>query len=259
MPADSVMHVRNLTKTFNETPVLDDVDLSVEKGEVLVLLGQSGSGKTTLLRCLALAEGITSGEIGFRGQLIHRRSMPDQPNFSISASEKQKLRTQIGIVFQQYNLFPHLTAIQNVALAPVHVLKVDRDVANARAKELLEMVGLGSRVDFKSHELSGGQQQRVAIARTLAMSPQLLLFDEVTSALDPQMTAEVLAVMKDIALNGTTMVVVTHEMGFAKHVGTRIVFMADGRVVESGTPTSLFENPKDDRTKEFLNAVLHAN
>jgi polar amino acid transport system permease protein len=259
MSPTSVMLVSNLTKTFRDTPVLRNVDLTVEAGEVVVLLGQSGSGKTTLLRCLSLAESISSGEIGFRGQLISRKQISGKANYSIPAAQKLKLRMQIGIVFQQYNLFPHLTALQNVALAPIHVQKVSRDEANARARELLEMVGLGSRVDFRSSSLSGGQQQRVAIARTLALSPKLLLFDEVTSALDPQMTAEVLAVMKDVALNGTTMVVVTHEIGFAKHVGTRIVFMGDGQIVESGSPEALFGDPKDPRTKDFLSAVLHAN
>ncbi|MDY3954292.1 MAG: amino acid ABC transporter ATP-binding protein, partial [Anaerovoracaceae bacterium] len=216
----------------------------IKEGEVVTVIGPSGSGKSTLLRCLNRLEESTSGEIIVDGYLI-----------SDKHTDINKVRENIGMVFQQFNLFPHLTVKKNIMMAPVDRKKMTKAEAEAKALELLKRVGLEDKADVYPRQLSGGQQQRVAIARALAMEPDIMLFDEPTSALDPEMVGEVLAVMKELAEGGMTMVVVTHEMGFAKEVAHRVIFMADGCIVEEGTPEEVFENPKEERTKDFLRCV----
>ena len=232
-----------------------NVDMSVAKGERVVVIGPSGSGKTTLIRCINHLETIQEGRIKVDGELVGYRLIDGRP---ISLSEKQIAlkRRSIGMVFQRFNLFPHFTAIQNVCEAPIRVLGQDATAARAEARALLDRVGLGAKLDSYPSQLSGGQQQRVAIARMLAMKPSLILFDEPTSALDPEMVGEVLAVMKDLANGGTTMIVVTHEMGFAREVADRIVMMDEGTIVETGPPERIFGSPSSARTKEFLSRVL---
>ncbi|RDI72608.1 amino acid ABC transporter ATP-binding protein [Halopelagius longus] len=232
-------------KFFGETHVLKDVSLDVEDGEVCVVVGPSGSGKSTLLRCANRLEEIQGGEIRLDGQSI---SDPD--------ADINRLRQRIGMVFQSFNLFPHKTAIENVTLAPEKVRGVSEAEARERAESLLDRVGLADQANSYPNQLSGGQQQRVAIARALAMDPRVMLFDEVTSALDPELVGEVLGVMRSLAEEGMTMMVVTHEMGFARQVGDRIVLMADGKIVETGEPTQFFENPETDRGKRFLSKLL---
>ena len=238
--------VRNLHKSFGDFDVLMGIDLEVEEGEVICLIGPSGSGKSTFLRCLNRLEESTSGEIEVDGYMIS-----DTKNVNIN-----KVRENIGMVFQQFNLFPHLTTVGNIMMAPVELKIMSKEEAKKKAEELLIRVGLGDKFDAYPKQLSGGQQQRVAIARSLAMNPDIMLFDEPTSALDPEMVGEVLAVMKELASQGMTMVVVTHEMGFAKDVADRVIFMSDGVIVEEDTPENIFTNPKEDRTKEFLNCIL---
>ena len=238
--------VRNLHKSFGDLDVLRGIDLEVEEGEVICLIGPSGSGKSTFLRCLNRLEESTSGEIEVDGYMIS-----DTKNVNIN-----KVRENIGMVFQQFNLFPHLTTVGNIMMAPVELKIMSREDAKKKAEALLVRVGLGDKFDAYPKQLSGGQQQRVAIARSLAMNPDIMLFDEPTSALDPEMVGEVLAVMKELASQGMTMVVVTHEMGFAKDVADRVIFMSDGVIVEEDTPENIFTNPKEDRTKEFLNCIL---
>ena len=242
-------------KRFGATDVLQDVDLAVQPGEVVAVIGPSGSGKTTLLRCIAHLEQPTSGHVEIAGERVgavlaggRLRPMTDR--------EIARLRQGIGMVFQRFNLFPHLTALENVMLGPVRVLKRRRDEAEPRARELLRKVGLAHKADSYPERLSGGQQQRVAIARSLAMQPRLMLFDEATSALDPELIGEVLAVMRDLAREGMTMLVVTHEMGFAEDVADRVVFMDHGRVVEEGPPRALFRAPSHPRTQAVLRAVI---
>jgi ABC-type polar amino acid transport system ATPase subunit len=250
-----IVEMRGLAKVFGTTSVLRGVDLAVNRGEVVVLAGVSGSGKTTLMRCVSLLEEISHGELWFDGSLVEKW---EDSEVRLQAGRRQRrlLYDRIGMVFQQYNLFPHLTALENVALAPIHVRREPKASANKRALNLLDRVGLADRADHRPAQLSGGQQQRVAIARALALSPDLLLFDEVTSALDPLMTAEVLRVIRELAEEGTTMIIATHEMGFARHVGTRMVFMADGEIVESGPPVELLTRPRDPRLKWFTEAIL---
>ncbi|SFR61960.1 amino acid ABC transporter ATP-binding protein [Halogeometricum limi] len=232
-------------KYFGDTHVLKQVSLDVDETEVCVVIGPSGSGKSTLLRCANRLEEIQGGEIRLDGVPL---SDPD--------ADINRLRQQIGMVFQSFNLFPHKTALENVTLAPLKVRGIDEDMANARGEELLEQVGLGAQMNSYPNQLSGGQQQRVAIARALAMDPKVMLFDEVTSALDPELVGEVLEVMRTLADDGMTMMVVTHEMGFAREVGDRIVLMADGSVVETGAPEQFFENPETERGKKFLSKLL---
>ncbi|MFH5798616.1 amino acid ABC transporter ATP-binding protein [Haladaptatus sp. CMAA 1911] len=232
-------------KYFGEAHVLKDVDLEIEDGEVVVVIGPSGSGKSTLLRCTNRLEEIQDGDIRIEGQSI------TNPTVDINF-----LRQRIGMVFQSFNLFPHKTALENVALAPMDVKGFSRAEADERSQELLADVGLADQADSYPNQLSGGQQQRVAIARALAMDPHVMLFDEVTSALDPELVGEVLGVMRELAEGGMTMMVVTHEMGFAREVGDRIVLMADGRVIETAPPEEFFENPSTDRAKQFLSMVL---
>jgi ABC-type polar amino acid transport system ATPase subunit len=232
-------------KSFGDNVVLDGIDLSVALGEVLVVIGPSGSGKSTLLRCVNLLEPVDSGRIYLEGDEITGRGV------DVSA-----VRQRIGIVFQQFNLFPHLKAIDNLTLAARRIKKMSRQDAEARARELLVTVGLEEKADQYPHQLSGGQQQRVAIARALMMNPHVMLFDEVTSALDPELVGEVLIVMRDLAQTGMTMLVVTHEMQFAREVGDRVVFMDEGRIVEEGPPADILDRPKEPRTQQFLRRSL---
>lgn len=240
------VNVTNLKKSYGNNEVLKDIDFKVKAKEVVVLIGPSGSGKSTLLRCLNRLEEPTSGTIVIDGNDI------SDPKTNID-----KAREEIGMVFQHFNLFNNLTVGQNIELAPVELGKMTKQEATNTAKKLLEMVGLTDKYDAMPASLSGGQKQRVAIARALAMDPDIMLFDEPTSALDPEMVGDVLEVMKTLAKRGMTMVVVTHEMGFAKEVADRVVFMADGYVVEEGTPKEVFENPQHQRTKAFLNKVIN--
>ncbi|NLV59141.1 MAG: amino acid ABC transporter ATP-binding protein [Clostridiales bacterium] len=236
---------RNVRKSFAGTEVLMGIDLTVHEGEVVCIIGPSGSGKSTLLRCLNRLEDVTSGEI-----------IIDDHSITQEKANLNKMRENIGMVFQSFNLFSHLTVRKNITLAPVDLKKLTREEAEIKAVHLLERVGLLDKIDAYPHELSGGQKQRVAIARSLAMSPDVMLFDEPTSALDPEMIGEVLQVMKQLASEGMTMVVVTHEMGFAKDVADRVIFMSDGQIVEEGTPQELFTHPREQRTQEFLRCVL---
>lgn len=240
-----MIKVKNLHKHFGKLEVLCGIDEHIKKGEKVVVIGPSGSGKSTFLRCLNLLELPTHGEIYIDDQLINA------PKVDVN-----QIREKMGMVFQQFNLFPHLSIMDNIMLAPMKVKKMSRADAEAKAKELLIRVGLLDKADAYPAQLSGGQQQRIAIARALAMDPEIMLFDEPTSALDPEMVGEVLGVMKDLADAGMTMVVVTHEMGFAKEVASRVLFMDQGVVVEQGQPNALFSNPQNDRTKAFLSKVL---
>ena len=240
-----MIYVKDLNKSFGKNEVLKGIDEHIAKGEVVVVIGPSGSGKSTFLRCLNLLEVPTSGTITFEGKDITSK-----------ATDINKMREKMGMVFQQFNLFPHKTVKQNICLAPMRVKKRSNEQAEAKAKELLNKVGLIDKIDAYPASLSGGQKQRIAIARALAMEPDVMLFDEPTSALDPEMVGEVLNVMKDLAKEGMTMVVVTHEMGFAREVGDRILFMDGGKIVEQGTPDEIFKNPKNPRTIDFLSKVL---
>ena len=237
--------VKNLKKSFGKLEVLKDIDMEIKEGEVVVLLGPSGSGKSTFLRCLNRLEDITAGEVIVDG--IH----VDDKKTDIN-----KLRENIGMVFQHFNLFPHMTVLENIMLAPVELKKMTKEEAREKGMVLLKRVGLDAKADVYPPQLSGGQKQRVAIARALAMNPDIMLFDEPTSALDPEMVGEVLAVMKELAADGMTMVVVTHEIGFAREVASRVVFMDGGYIVEQGTPEEVISNPKEPRTIDFLNKVL---
>ncbi len=239
-----IVSIQSLQKSFGDTEVLRDVNIDVHRGEVVVVLGPSGSGKSTMLRCINLLEVPTGGHIYFEGKDITDKK-----------TDINKLRTGIGMVFQSFNLFPHLSAKENVMLAQCKVLKRSKEEAEAIALEELRKVGLGDRADYMPSELSGGQQQRVAIARALAMRPHVMLFDEATSALDPELVRDVLGVMKDLAREGMTMIVVTHEMGFARDVADRVIFMDGGVVVEEGTPEAVFDHPQNERTKDFLGHI----
>ena len=239
------IHVTNLKKNFGKLEVLKDISMDVHEGEVVVLLGPSGSGKSTLLRCLNQLETATAGQI-----------MIDGHDVTDKHTDINKVRENIGMVFQHFNLFNHLTVLDNMTLAPVHLKLMSKEEAKAEAMRLLERVGLADKADAFPSQLSGGQKQRVAIARALEMKPDIMLFDEPTSALDPEMVGEVLAVMKELAHDGMTMVVVTHEIGFAREVASRVVFMEGGYIVEEGTPDEVILNPKEPRTIDFLSKVL---
>ncbi|MFD7295452.1 amino acid ABC transporter ATP-binding protein [Streptomyces sp. NPDC059897] len=242
-------------KSFGHVEVLKGIDLEVKQGEVFCLIGPSGSGKSTFLRCINHLEKVNAGRLYVDGSLVGYRQQGDKL-YELRDREVAQQRRDIGMVFQRFNLFPHMTAVENVMEAPVQVKKQSRSEARARAKELLDRVGLADKADNYPSQLSGGQQQRVAIARALAMEPKLMLFDEPTSALDPELVGEVLDVMRDLAESGMTMVVVTHEMGFAREVGDSLVFMDDGVVVESGDPREVLTNPQQERTQSFLSKVL---
>ncbi len=239
-----IIEIKNLHKSFGHVDVLKGVDLSIEEKEVVVIIGPSGSGKSTLLRCMNYLEEPTSGDITVNGMKLDKHA------------DINKIRENIGMVFQRFNLFPHMTVLENIILAPVKVLGISKAKAVETARELLQRVGLQEKENAYPSQLSGGQQQRVAIARALAMNPKVMLFDEPTSALDPEMVTEVLDVMKNLAKQGMTMVVVTHEMGFAKEVGDRVLFVDEGRIIEQGTPKEIFESPKQERTKLFLSKIL---
>ena len=239
------IHVHNLKKNFGKLEVLKDISVDVQEGEVVVLLGPSGSGKSTLLRCLNQLETATSGKI-----IIDGHDVTDKH------TDINKVRENIGMVFQHFNLFNHLTVLDNMTLAPVHLKLMNKEEARTEALRLLERVGLADKADAFPSQLSGGQKQRVAIARALEMKPDIMLFDEPTSALDPEMVGEVLAVMKELARDGMTMVVVTHEIGFAREVADRVIFMEGGYIVEQGTPEEVINNPKEPRTIDFLSKVL---
>jgi glutamine transport system ATP-binding protein len=240
-----MIKVENLKKSFGKNEVLKDINVTIQPKEVVVVIGPSGSGKSTFLRCINQLETITSGHILIEGL--------DTTDKSVDIN---KVRTEVGMVFQHFNLFPHRTVIENIMLAPIKVRKVSKEQARKKGMELLSKVGLADKANAYPDSLSGGQKQRVAIARALAMEPKIMLFDEPTSALDPEMVGEVLEVMKQLAQEGMTMVVVTHEMGFAKEVGDRVIFMDEGYVIEENEPEQLFTNPQQERTKSFLSKVL---
>ncbi|MBE6902517.1 MAG: amino acid ABC transporter ATP-binding protein [Ruminococcaceae bacterium] len=241
-----MISVKSLNKSFGELHILKDIDEQIEKGEKVVIVGPSGSGKSTFLRCLNLLETPTSGEILFEGTDITKASV----------KELNKLRQKMGMVFQHFHLFPHLTIRKNITLAPVKLKLMTQEEADKKADELLIKVGLADKAEAYPNQLSGGQKQRIAIARSLAMNPDVMLFDEPTSALDPEMVGEVLNLMKQLAEDGMTMIVVTHEMGFAREVASRVMFMDDGRIVESAPPEQFFANPENPRLREFLSKVL---
>lgn len=238
-----MIDIKNLHKSFGANEVLKGINLSIKQKEVVVIIGPSGSGKSTLLRCMNYLEEPTEGQIIFDDK-------------SLKESNIDKVRSEIGMVFQRFNLFPHMTVLENIILAPMKVRHITKDDAKKTALALLAQVGLEDRASAYPTQLSGGQQQRVAIARALAMKPKLMLFDEPTSALDPEMVGEVLDVMRNLAHQGMTMVIVTHEMGFAREVGTRLLFVDDGKIIEEGNPRTVFESPKEERTKLFLSKVL---
>ena len=240
-----VIIVDRLKKSFGKNEVLKDINMEITAGEVVCILGPSGSGKSTFLRCLNLLEVPTSGEIWFEGE-----------NLTDKKCDADRLRRKMGMVFQHFNLFPHLTVMQNITLAPVQLKLLSKEAAEKKAMELLQRVGLSDRAQAYPAQLSGGQKQRIAIVRALAMEPDVMLFDEPTSALDPEMVGEVLQVMKELANGGMTMVVVTHEMGFAREVATRILFMDDGKVLEEADPDTFFAHPKNPRLQDFLSKVL---
>jgi polar amino acid transport system ATP-binding protein len=250
-----MVEIRGLHKSFGPLEVLRDIDLTVAAGSVTVVLGPSGSGKSTLLRCINHLEKADRGHVRVDGELIGLRRAGNHL-YELSERRVLRQRTGIGFVFQSFNLFPHLTAVENVAEAPVSALGRPRAEVHRRARELLGRVGLADKVDAYPRQLSGGQQQRVAIARALALDPKLILFDEPTSALDPELVGEVLDVMRDLARSGTTMIVVTHEIGFARELADTVVFLDEGRLVEQGTPAEVLDHPRHDRTRAFLSKVL---
>ncbi|HFI0172004.1 TPA: amino acid ABC transporter ATP-binding protein [Streptococcus suis] len=243
--AEAIISIKDLHKYFGDNEVLKGIDLDIQQGEVVVIIGPSGSGKSTFLRTMNLLEVPTKGTVTFEGVDITDK-----------ANDIFKMREKMGMVFQQFNLFPNMTVLENITLSPIKTKGIAKAEADAKAKELLEKVGLPDKADAYPQSLSGGQQQRIAIARGLAMDPDVLLFDEPTSALDPEMVGEVLAVMQDLAKSGMTMVIVTHEMGFAREVADRVIFMDGGYIVEDGTPEEVFELTKEERTKDFLSKVL---
>ena len=240
-----MIEIKGLHKSFDNEEVLKGVDVKVDEGEVIVIIGPSGSGKNTFLRCINLLEKPDSGEVWIDNEQINAKGV-----------NVNKVREKMGMVFQHFNLFPHMTVRQNITMAPVQLKKMNKEQANEKCMELLKIVGLEDKADVYPIQLSGGQKQRIAIARSLAMNPEIMLFDEPTSALDPEMVGEVLDVMKRLAESGMTMIVVTHEMGFAREVGKRILFMDGGVIIEEGTPDQIFENPQNDRTRSFLSKVL---
>jgi polar amino acid transport system ATP-binding protein len=240
-----MIEISNLSKSFSKLEVLKNINLSVDEKEVVVLIGASGSGKSTLLRCLNFLE------VAERGDIII-----DSEKIDLAKTNLNKVREKVGMVFQHFNLFPHKTVIENIIEAPIFVRKETKEAASSKAMALLKKVGLEDKANYYPEQLSGGQKQRVAIARALAMEPKVMLFDEPTSALDPELVGEVLQVMKDLARDGMTMVIVTHEMGFAKEVADRVIMLADGNIIEEGHPNDIFVNPKHERTKRFLNQIL---
>lgn len=243
-----MIKLKNLRKSFGDLEVLKDISLEIQKSEVVVLIGASGSGKSTLLRCLNFLEINNGGQIEINGKLI-----------DAGKENLNKVRENMGMVFQHFNLFPHLSILQNVIEAPVHVKKQSKEEATRKAKELLQKVGLADKANFYPDQLSGGQKQRVAIARALAMEPEVMLFDEPTSALDPELVGEVLETMKNLAKEGMTMVIVTHEMGFAREVADRVIMLADGKIIEEGPPSEFFKNPKEEKQSVFYSKFYKGN
>ena len=243
--SEAILSVKNLSKSFGELEVLKDINVDIAEGEVISVIGPSGSGKSTFLRCINLLETPNSGTITYNGDIVN------EPKY-----DKRRLHQEVGMVFQRFNLFPHKTVLDNIMLAPLKLKRGSKAEIREHALELLDKVGLKSKADEMPGNLSGGQQQRVAIARALAMNPRVLLFDEPTSALDPELVGEVLKVMQDLAEEGMTMVVVTHEMGFAREVSNHLIFMEGGYIVEEGDPKEIFANPKNERTRKFLSSVL---
>ena len=260
VPAQNGIHpmvdAQDVHKSFNRNQVLRGITMQVQKGEVVSIIGPSGSGKTTFLRCINHLEKINGGRIYVDGELVGYRETADGKLVEDSEKNIARIRSEVGMVFQRFNLFPHMTALQNVMEAPIQVLHQPKDQVEARARALLQKVGLAEKADAYPQRLSGGQQQRVAIARALAMNPKLMLFDEATSALDPELVGEVLKVMRQLAEEGMTMVVVTHEMGFAREVCSRVIFMDGGVIVEEGDAQQIFDNPQQERTQSFLRKVL---
>ena len=251
-----ILETEHVSKNFGNLVVLKDINLKVKKGEVICIIGPSGAGKSTYLRSLNQLEKISSGKIFIKGDLfLHREK--DRTVERIDKKTQQKLLLEMGMCFQRFNLFPHKTVLENICLAPIEVKHEDRDTVKKEAMELLKKVGLADKANEFPNRLSGGQQQRVAIARALAMKPEIMLFDEPTSALDPELVGDVLQVMKDLANDGMTMLVVTHEMGFAKEVADRVLFMADGIIAEEGTPDQIFNHPENPRTQSFLKSILN--
>lgn len=244
-----MLKVTNLKKNYGDNEVLKGIDIEIKKGEVVAIIGPSGSGKSTFLRCMNLMETPTSGEIQFKGQVLNNTKMKE--------AEIDKIREDIGMVFQQFNLFPHLTVIDNITLAPMKRKNMSQAEAEKVAENLLKKVGLSDKRDAYPNNLSGGQKQRVAIARALAMNPEFMLFDEPTSALDPEMVKEVLLVIQDLVEDDMTLAIVTHEMNFAKRVASRVLFIDNGVIVEQGTPEEIFNNPQEQRTKEFLDQISY--
>lgn len=241
----ALIQVKNLKKSFGDIPVLTGIDYEIDKGDVIVIIGPSGSGKSTFLRCLNLLETPTDGEIWFEGVRVNDRK-----------ADVDRLRQKMGMVFQQFNLFPHMTVLKNMTLAPTTLLKLSKAEAEQRAMELLKRVGLADRANAYPSQLSGGQKQRIAIVRALCMNPDVMLFDEPTSALDPEMVGEVLEVMRNLAKDGMTMVIVTHEMGFAREVASKVLFIDDGQIIENAPPAEFFSSPKNPRLRDFLSKVL---
>ena len=251
-----ILETEHVSKNFGNLVVLKDINLKVKKGEVICIIGPSGAGKSTYLRSLNQLEKISSGKIFIKGDLfLHREK--DRTVERIDKKTQQQLLLEMGMCFQRFNLFPHKTVLENICLAPVQVKHEDKEIVKKEAMELLKKVGLAEKADEFPNRLSGGQQQRVAIARALAMKPEIMLFDEPTSALDPELVGDVLQVMKDLANDGMTMLVVTHEMGFAKEVADRVLFMADGIIAEEGSPDKIFNNPENPRTQSFLKSILN--
>ncbi|MBO4359573.1 MAG: amino acid ABC transporter ATP-binding protein [Eubacteriaceae bacterium] len=241
-----MISLKGIYKSFNKVEAVKDVDLEVDEGDIVCIIGPSGSGKSTLLRCINGLEIADRGEIRIDGQLVDYKK----------EKHPEKISSRMGFVFQHFNLFPHKSVMENIIMAPIKVLGQDRETAEKHALELLERVGLSDKKDSYPSKLSGGQKQRVAIVRALAMDPEIMLFDEPTSALDPEMVGEVLSVMKELAREGITMIVVTHEMGFAREVASRVIFMDSGQIIEEGTPEEIFNNPREKRTRDFLSKVL---
>jgi ABC-type polar amino acid transport system ATPase subunit len=257
MDSKYILETEHVSKSFGSLEVLKDINLKVKKGEVICIIGPSGAGKSTYLRSLNQLEKITSGKIFIKGDLfLHREN--DKTVERIAKEKQKELLLEMGMCFQRFNLFPHKTVLENIMIAPIKVKNVDEETARKEALELLKSVGLEEKADEYPNRLSGGQQQRVAIARALAMKPEIMLFDEPTSALDPELVGDVLQVMKDLAKEGMTMLCVTHEMGFAKEVADRVIFMADGVIAEEGTPDEVFNNPQNPRTQNFLKSILEA-
>ena len=254
---DTTLKVEDLHKRFGEVEVLKGVSLAAKTGDVIAMIGSSGSGKSTLLRCINLLEMPNSGRVAVNGELIRMKSLPDGTALPEDQKQVERIRSKLAMVFQSFNLWSHQTILENVIEAPVHVLKVPRKEAIERAEALLAKVGIAEKRNFYPNHLSGGQQQRAAIARALAMEPSVLLFDEPTSALDPELVGEVLQVMRKLAEEGRTMLVVTHEMGFARDVASQIVFLHKGQIEEQGDPRELIANPKSERLKQFLSSTRH--